>query len=341
MVVRLFRSIGFLALQLAITLALLEGVCRIFDPIGISYYPETARFLDTMIHEEPIGYRNRPGLEGTYYGAPVRINSLGMRDREIPAKEAGEFRVLVMGDSVPFGIGVRFEDSIPHQIEQILNGSAEPGRSYRTLNMGVPSYNTEQEMIQLRDLGLSLAPDLAILIFSQNDIEQKKWVFEKRSAWYADLAQRSYGISLVFVLVRELRAALGRPPELIAVGEYRADSPRWQNVARSLSEIHRLCAERGTPLVVFTRLGRTANEFRLLDDLGRREGFAVADLSLSSDPRWKDRKPVEFANSRVDNHPNAEGSHAFAVLFSEYLTRAGLLDRDRRPSAPQAREELP
>ena len=42
-------------------------VGRIFDPIGISYYPETARYLDTLIQEEPIGYRNQPGLQGRFY----------------------------------------------------------------------------------------------------------------------------------------------------------------------------------------------------------------------------------------------------------------------------------
>ncbi len=338
---RLARWIGFVGLQVAVTLVLLEVVCRIFDPIGISYYPETARYLDTMILEEPIGYRNRPGLQGTFYGAPVRINSLGMRDREVPPKSSGEFRVLVIGDSVPFGIGVRYEDSIPYQLEQLLNATAEPGRTYRTLNMGVPSYNTLQELIQLNDLGLSLEPDLAILLFSQNDIERKKWVFEKRSVWYANLAQRSYGISLIFVLVRQLRAAVGRPGELISVGEYRPDSPRWQEIDRSLTEIHQRCAERRIPLVVFTRLGEASNELRMVQGVGQREGFSVVDLSPSKDPRWKRTPPGELANSIIDSHPNSAGSHVFATLLSEHLTRAGLLLTPDRPTPPQRDGRLP
>ena len=42
--------------------------------------------------------------------APVIDRPLGLRDREVGEKVPGEFRILMMGDSVPFGIGVRYED---------------------------------------------------------------------------------------------------------------------------------------------------------------------------------------------------------------------------------------
>lgn len=326
---RLIRWIGFGILQIALTFAAIEVVARVFDPIGISYYPETARYLDTMVQEEPIGYRNRPGLEGTFHGVPVRINSWGMRDREVAAKTPGEFRVLVIGDSFPFGVGVPIERSVPYQLEQLLNSAAGPGRTYRTLNMGVPSYNTLQELIQLREVGLSLEPDLAVLIFSWNDIEEKMWVFDRRRSWEADWAQRSYAISLAFVLVRHLRTLLGRPEQLIAVGEYRPDSPRWQEIDRSLKEIHHRCAERGIPLVVFTKSLKGSDAFQMVQGVGKREGFSVIDLSPSMDPRWKDVPPREFNNSIVDSHPNADGSHVYAVLLSEHLARAGLMPTPR------------
>ena len=60
-----------------VTLIILELVGRLFNPAGVAYYPETAAYLDTMIIEEPIGYRNRPNLRGKFHGVPVAINSLG------------------------------------------------------------------------------------------------------------------------------------------------------------------------------------------------------------------------------------------------------------------------
>jgi len=321
------RWSALVAVQVALTLLLLEAMGRLFDPLGISYYPETARYLDTLIQEDPIGYRNRPGLNGTFYGAPVSINSHGMRDREVSSKAPGEYRVLVMGDSVPFGIGVRYEDSIPYQLERILNETAEPGRSYRTLNMGVPSYNTEQELTQLRESGLSLNPDLAMLLFSRNDIEPKKWVFAKRSAWYADLAQRSYAATLLFVFARELRARVGQPAQLISMDEYRPDSSRWQAIDRSLTEINRQLTAAGVPFVVFTRFfGAVTKASELLNEVAAREGFPIVDLDPWSDPRWKNQDPLKYCNSVVDNHPNAAGSRVYAVVLAESLHRTGMLN---------------
>ena len=328
------RWSGFIAVQILVTLALLEVACRFFNPLGISYFPETARYLDTLIHEEPIGYRNRPGLQGTYYGAPVSINSLGMRDREVAAKIPGEFRILVIGDSFPFGIGVPYEDSIPHQLEKQLNASAPPGRNYRTLNMGVPSYNTEQELIQLKDRGLGLEPDLAILLFSENDIERKKWVFDKRSKWTADLAQRSYAISTLFVLVRYARAAAKQPEQMVASGEYRLDSPRWQAIDRSLTEIKQLCIHKGIPFVLLTDFGLVGEPFKLLKDVAQREGFPIINLSPSQDPRWMDKYAQRFTNSVNDSHPNVDGSRNFAIMYAEYLNRSGILGLKGVPKLP-------
>ena len=69
--------------QIITFFVIVELGARLLDPLGISYYPETARLLDQMIIEEPIGYRLPPGLEGRYHGVDVRINALGMRDRPV------------------------------------------------------------------------------------------------------------------------------------------------------------------------------------------------------------------------------------------------------------------
>ena len=163
---RIMRRLAEAAAVLAIFLLLLEAVGRLADPLGISYYPETAKYLDTMIIEEPIGYRNRPNLKGQFWGAPVTINSLGLRDREVSLEPAdNEFRILLLGNSGAFGLGVADEDTYSSRLEQQLNRDAD-GMTYRVINMGVPSYNTEQELIQLQSLGLSLDPDLVLLMFA-------------------------------------------------------------------------------------------------------------------------------------------------------------------------------
>lgn len=333
---RFLRLAGFVALQLLLVVALLEVVARIFDPLGVSYYPETARYLDTLVLEEPIGYRNRPGLEGRFYGAPVHINSLGMRDREVPEKPAGESRLLVLGDSVPFGIGVSYEDSFPRQLELLLN-ERHPRRRWCTLNMGVPSYNTEQELIQLRSTGLRLRPDAVLLLFSNNDIEPKRWVLDKRSKWYVDLIQRSYAGSLLHLLYRDLGARFsasaagpgapsGRDNSRVALDHYRVDSPRWQAIDRSLTEINAVCRAHRIPFVLFTN-NEAPFIVELLEGVARRERFPIVHLARDRDPRWAGQDPRQFRNSATDGHPSALGNRVLATLMAEHLERLKIAGR--------------
>ncbi len=332
---RFLRLAGFVALQLMLVVALLEIVARIFDPLGVSYYPETARYLDTLILEDPIGYRNRPGLEGRFYGAPVHINSLGMRDREVPEKPAGEFRLLVLGDSVPFGIGVSYEDSFPRQLELLLN-ERHPRRRWRTLNMGVPSYNTEQELIQLQSSGLALHPDAVLLLFSSNDIEPKRWVFDKRNKWYVDLTQRSYAGSLLYILYRDLGARFSasaagsgehhRDTSRIALDHYRVDSPRWQAIDRSLTGINALSRTHRIPFVLFTN-DEAPFIVELLEGVAQRERFPIVNLARDRDPRWAGQDPRQFRNSATDGHPSALGNRVLATLMAEHLERLKIAGR--------------
>lgn len=330
---RLLKLLGVVTLQAAIVVLLIEVVGRVSDPFGVSYYPETARYFDTLVLEEPIGYRNRPGLEDVFYGVPVKINAHGMRDREVGEKAAGEFRLLVLGDSVPFGIGVRYEDSFPHQIEGLLNERHANGGRFRTLNLGVPSYNTEQQLIQFETLGLALAPDAVMLLFSANDIEPKRWVLEKRSRWFVDLTQRSYAGSLLFVLWRSVRSALVTSPISsahaghalpentgVALGEYRPDSPRWQAIARSLASIHTQLKSRGIPFVLFTN-DEYPHIIGMLEDVARGQGFPIVNLRMQGDPRWTGQDARLFRNSVADGHPSPLGNRVLATLMVESLER--------------------
>jgi lysophospholipase L1-like esterase len=338
----LFRCIRLVVIQILITLALIEVGARIFDPTGISYFPETARYMDKLLLDDQVGYRNPPGLTGDYYGETVRINALGLRDAELSEKKAGEFRILAMGDSMPFGIGVSAEDSYPHQLESRLN-KAGPGRSVRTLNMGVMSYNTEQELAQLKSLGLALKPDLVTLLFSKNDIETRMWMYNKRHKWYSRLTQRSYAGSLLYLLYKDIRVRMtchkaggagsqyNEAPEnrlnsRFEIEQYRPDSPRWLAIDRSLSEMNTLLRSQGIPFVLFTP-DVPSYVFERLQAVAKREGFPLVSLSHKKDPRWAGMDECRFHNSVTDGHPSVLGHEVLATLMAESLESMGLLAR--------------
>ncbi len=327
------RVAAFLTVQLLILFVVVELASRWVDPLGISFYPESAAYFDTFILEEPIGYRNAPGLRGEFWGAPVSINSLGLRDREVDAQPADhESRVLLLGDSVPFGLGVAYEESMAYRLEERLNESATPPQRFRTLNFGVPSYNTEQELIQLRTLGLSLRPDLVILLFATNDIEPKMWVLDKRRGPLVNVAQRSYAACLFHVLYRRAKSSVGVRTPGIALGNFEPSNPRWLAIESSMLEIHRLCREAGIPFVLFTVfVGRDQPAMALVEELGQRAGFPVVPLLPWEDPRWAGDDRSIYENSPSDSHPNAEGSRIYAQLIHEALLREGVVPGGGNP----------
>ena len=89
----------------------------------------------------------RPSYDGWFAGVPVRINNLGFRDpREYPLeKPPGTFRILVLGDSVTFGHGSLYETTYPYLLEQRLK-QWRPSVNWQVWNLGVPGYNTRQEL---------------------------------------------------------------------------------------------------------------------------------------------------------------------------------------------------
>ena len=116
------------------------------------------------------GQRLSAGYEGWFAGVPVRINNLGFRDSRDYAleKPPGTFRILVLGDSVTFGHGATFETTYPFLVEQKLR-QWRPDVEWQVWNLGVPGYNTRQELTYLQEVGPAFQPDLIVVGFYPND----------------------------------------------------------------------------------------------------------------------------------------------------------------------------
>ena len=331
------KFIVLASVQGIIFLVLLEIVGRIFDPVGISYYDETARLFDSLVRDEPLGYRFPPGLKDSFNGVDVDINELGMRDAEVAAeKPDSETRILAMGDSVIFSVGVESQDSIPVRLQAMVNENTTNGRNFRILNMGVPSYNTVQQLEQLKQVGLDLQPDAVFLLTVPNDIQDRLWVYNKRSNPIVDAVQRSYAIGLVFFTLRSIALATGltsNASQAVLDDEStnndsgaQLELKGWRDIENSLIEINRILKDRDIPFLLFYRsqFGDTFKQrFR---ELGQRESFATRELNIFDDPRWEDLDKSEYVNSPVDSHCNAAGCQLYATAIYEGLAEAGLIN---------------
>jgi len=121
----------------------------------------------------------KPNWTQVYDGSVVKlnettisINSDGFRDREFNmTKPSGVFRIVSLGDSITFGMGVEANETYSKYLESILNANLTNNITYEVLNFGVIGYNTMQEVEQFRTKGILYDPDLVILSFCGNDIE--------------------------------------------------------------------------------------------------------------------------------------------------------------------------
>ena len=62
------------------------------------------------------GYSLSPNYQGYYAGQPAKINNLDFQDDKDNAieKDSNVFWIIVLGDSVTYGYGVKFKDTWPY-----------------------------------------------------------------------------------------------------------------------------------------------------------------------------------------------------------------------------------
>lgn len=103
-------------------------------------------------------------------GKKLIINSLGLRDDEVVQKQKDEFRIISLGDSFTYGVGVvSNEETFSEQLEELLNNNYN-SKQYNVINAGIPGYNIIQEYCLFKDKLIDLKPDFVIWNLYQNDL---------------------------------------------------------------------------------------------------------------------------------------------------------------------------
>ena len=91
------------------------------------------------------------------YKVLYAINSKGLRDKEISfSKSSDEFRVVLLGESNVFGIGINYGERFSEIIEQAC-------LNIEVVNMAVEGYGLDQTLLQLKRDAFQYYPDVVIL----------------------------------------------------------------------------------------------------------------------------------------------------------------------------------
>ncbi len=306
--------------SLIVTLLLLELAFRLFAPL-----------------DEP----------GTTYGKLIVRNTFGFRDRDfVVPKPEGTYRIVMIGDSFAWGVGLDVEQALPKVLEKGLSAAKTRGE-IEVVNAAEPGHNTVEEFLLLEEKGLGYEPDMVILIYNLNDIEflphlSKKSYVDKptpiveidpgekivdysRNAGFRGLVLEveRHSIFIRFLVPRV--GAVLRRLRLIESVEFswvertyqgfNDANPGWLESKRALGGIAELCRTNGCDFLVAI--------YPLFADLeaykGKRAHQTVSSFCRDREIPAVDLLPV-FENTRtrshwinfMDSHPNAAAHQSVA-----------------------------
>lgn len=326
----------FVFCPLLVALAV-EGSMRAFNLLGSSFYDEIRRYTLQLAPDDKLYFRNPSNFTGVYQGVEVRTNEMGLREHPIGPKQPGRTRILMLGDSVLFGWGVRAEDTCSRQLETLLR--TRDGIDAETINSGVVGYNSYQEMTFLETRGAAIQPDAVVLLYVDNDVEEinparphmglRPDPWKEPAAWFDYYA----GHSRFYFMFRHLLPVL-LTSNSISVRK-QISSSGWRQSMDSIAAVGRYCKAHHLPftLVQFRMTpGPLGDALRTdLEAIANRDGFTYAD-TLS----WFNGTNIRhLTNSFVDTHPNAQGQRILAQGMEKLLIADGGLSHKTASMQPR------
>jgi len=120
-----------------------------------------------FIEDKEKGYTLKPNFQingannKLYPGISLLVGSHGLRMPEFDDRP----KIVVVGDSVAFGFGLNYEDTISSKLEKML------GSKYQVVNAGVPGYNLTQWQSMGTKLASILRPEIVVALVNANDFQ--------------------------------------------------------------------------------------------------------------------------------------------------------------------------
>lgn len=345
-------KVGLVAISLMLAILLLEIAFRIkahaddrnvFDrinerkrPLGTDREVTLGQFIMPS-RNHSIVYELIPDLRFRFKGAPVTVNSVGFRSREVEAsKPPGVVRILGLGDSIMFGWGIHDEETYLAVLERKLNRRF-PSASWETVNTAVPGYNTVMEVAVLKEKGLRYEPDLVVIHYVSNDLElpdfirQQQDYFTLRKSFLADFVKSvrlqvdpGFGRALAAAPFDSEQRRFVSDPELVPP-EYR-DMVGLEAYRAAMHELSALSERYGFEVVVVTHVGLQDFVKELCIELGfpmveayyRWRRYVSDNAIKNPDDLWK--------VTPRDAHPSALGHTIIAEAIVEWGEKNGVFE---------------
>lgn len=267
----------------------------------------------------------------------AEVNAAGYRGVAVPeAKPAGGRRIVGIGDSTMFGLGVADADSYLRQLETLLRNAGAP---VEVVNLAVAGYNSEQELEVLCARGLAFEPDLVVLGYDHNDAKAIPQGHARGPL------PDDYGHNVLHSeLLRYVRRKLYLQPEFSwhrRIDGHVTGGPAWERHLQALGAIGDTLRARGIPVVVVVYDAWIRREEKSssrhyqklhakLDRVWQRHGYHVLDCYdlFQEHMRAQNRADTQdlwVSIPQRDGHPNPRGHRMIAAALAEVIEREHLL----------------
>lgn len=125
---------------------------------------EAPEHRDHVIETPYLPVKFKPDYKGQFWNIPFSTNRFGFRDEENLAQEPGtnEVRVLSLGDSIGFGLGIPPESHYTQIAERLINPLPRE-KTIRLINAGGQGYSPSGYYVYLKHEGKKLRPDLVLV----------------------------------------------------------------------------------------------------------------------------------------------------------------------------------
>ena len=304
----------------------MELALRVVFARSMDFSMEMWKYATQLKHavaDPQLGFVHAPNRSAFLMGAPVSINSHGLRDREYSeAKPSNVFRVMMLGDSTTFGWGVREEDTAAKFLERKLNAHLPPGfDKVEVINAGVGNYDTVQEVTYYETRGKAFHPDLVVLVFFINDPEP---VPVEGKGFLID---RSYLIAFVTNRFDGVLRHMGMRPywKQYYSSLYNDDKPGFQACKKALASLAEATRANGAKALVailpeLHQINDDSYPFKAahakIKDVLAAENVPVVELLDG----LKDHGPEDTLwVTRQDDHPNAKANDLISSQLQQWI----------------------
>jgi GDSL-like Lipase/Acylhydrolase family len=262
---------------------------------------------------------------GSLRSVEARINNLGLRGPDVDVQSHPRIRILALGDSFTFGVGVGDAETFCAVLERTLG----PQR-VEVIDAGVPGYGIFQAERTLRRLGTQLRPDVVILTIPTGDVFRQPFATVEAEERYFEserMRLRFRGVSRlatwmyrqVYYLRMRFRLGVKTVPN-----EARADGDAsferlWRSDQARLTAMEDLSRRSGSKLVVMVWPQAAEGTRNDVVTEGVRALAGAGVLPLTRLETVLSRLPAEQLVIPGDGHPAAPAHRAAGEYLAEAL----------------------